>query len=70
MIDVLVRREKAQRKCVIKQEINFQYFKKGVENSKTILKSQQRFQNETNNVFTETIVKEHNPDWWQIPDHS
>lgn len=41
-----IRKQKAQRKCVIKWEIKFQYFKKFVENN-----------NEAHNLFTEKIIK-------------
>ena len=41
-----IRKQKAQRKCVIKWEIKFQYFKKFVENN-----------NEAHNLFTEKIRK-------------
>ena len=41
-----IRKQKAQRKCVIKWEIKFQYFEKFVENN-----------NEAHNLFTEKIIK-------------
>lgn len=51
------KKAKGTKSCVIKQEIKFQDYKECLEENKTILKSQQRFRVETNNVFTEKVNK-------------
>ena len=49
--------DKRAKKCVIKQEIEFEGFKNYLENNKVILRSQQRFRSKAHNVFTEKVEK-------------
>ena len=48
---------KGTKKCVIKQIIKFENYKKCLQDDKITLKSQQRFKSEAHNVFTEEINK-------------
>ena len=51
------KKAKGTKICVIKQEIKFQDYKECLEENKTLLKSQQRFRVETNNLFTVKVSK-------------
>ena len=51
------KRARETKKCVIKREVKFKNHMACLLNNKIILKSQQRFKNETHNVYTEEINK-------------
>ena len=46
-----------QKKCVVKNELRFSYYKDCLFNNNVILKSQQRFKSELHNVYTEEVNK-------------
>ena len=48
---------KGTKKCVIKRMLQFLDYKDWLMNNKVILKSQQRFKSERNNVYTEEVNK-------------
>ena len=50
-------KEQEKQKSVIKREVKFKNHMACLLNNKIILKSQQRFKNETHNVYTEEINK-------------
>ena len=50
-------RAKGTKKCIIKREIMFEHYKDCLFNSKTIIKSQQRFRSDHHNVHTEEVNK-------------
>ena len=50
-------RVKSTKKGVKRWEIKFKYYKNFLENSKIILKSEQRFRCEAHNVFKEKVKK-------------
>ena len=45
------------KKCIIEKESKFEDYKKCLENSKTIVRSQQRFRSELQHVFREKVNK-------------
>ena len=47
------KRAKGTKKCIIKREIMFEHYKDCLFNSKTIIKSQQRFRSDYHRVYTE-----------------
>ena len=47
------KRAKSTKKCIIKREIMFEHYKDCLFNSKTIIKSQQRFRSDYHRVYTE-----------------
>ena len=51
------KRAKGTKKCVIKREIMFEHYKDCLFNSKTIIKSQQRFRSDHHKVHTEEVNK-------------
>ena len=51
------KRAKGMKKCIIKREIMFEHYKDCLFNSKTIIKSQQRFRSDHHNVHTEEVNK-------------
>ena len=51
------KRAKGTKKCIIKREIMFEHYKDCLFNSKTIIKSQQRFRSDHHNVHTEEVNK-------------
>ena len=51
------KRAKGTKKCIIKREIMFEHYKDCLFNSKTIIKSQQRFRRDHHNVYTEEVNK-------------
>ena len=51
------KKAKNTKKCVIIQKIEFQDYKKCLEENKKIVKSQQRFRSEPHNVFMEKVNK-------------
>ena len=51
------KRAKGTKKCIIKREIMFEHYKYCLFNSKTIIKSQQRFRSDHHNVHTEEVNK-------------
>ena len=55
--DSEVKKSKETKKCVIKRELMFDNYKDSLFNNKVILKSQQRFKSDHNNVYTEEINK-------------
>ena len=51
------KKARGTKKCVIKQRLKFNDYKKCLLNDEIILKSQQRFNSEAHNVYTEEINK-------------
>ena len=51
------KRAKGTKKCIIKREIMFEYYKDCLFNNKTIIKSQQRFRSDHHRVYTEEVNK-------------
>ena len=51
------KKAKGTKKCVIKQILKFEVYKKCLLHHDTVLKSQQRFKSEAHNVYTEEIDK-------------
>ena len=51
------KKARGTKKCVIKQRLKFNDYKKRLLNDEIILKSQQRFNSEAHNVYTEEINK-------------
>ena len=51
------KRNKGVKKCVVKNDLKFSYYKDCLFNNNIILKSQQRFQSELHNVYTEEVNK-------------
>ena len=51
------KKAKGTKKCLIKRELMFKNYKDGLFNNKIILKSQQRFKSDYQNVYTEQINK-------------
>ena len=49
------KRAKGTKKCIIKREIMFEYYKDCLFNNKTIIKSQQRFRSDHHRVYTEKV---------------
>ena len=49
------KRAKGMKKCLIKREIMFEHYKDCLFNSKTIIKSQQRFRSDHHRVYTEEV---------------
>ena len=45
------------KKCVVKDELKFSYYKDCLFNNNVISKSQQRFKSELHNVYTEEVNK-------------
>ena len=52
-----IKKSKRTKKCVIKRELMFENYKDCLFNDKIILKSQQRFKSDHQNVYTEEINK-------------
>ena len=53
----VIKKQKEQKKCVIKRRLKFNDYKDCLLNNETILKSQQRFKSERHGVYTEEINK-------------
>ena len=53
--DGSVNKAKGTKKCIIKRDILFEHYKDCLFNSKTIIKSQQRFRSDHHNVHTEEV---------------
>ena len=51
------KKAKGTKKCLIKRKLMFRNYKDGLFNNKIILKSQQRFKSDYQNVYTEQIDK-------------
>ena len=51
------KRAKGTKKCVRKVELKFNGYKNCLLNAKVVLKSQQRFKNESHDVYTENVNK-------------
>ena len=51
------KKAKGTKKCLIKRELMFRNYKDGLFNNRIILKSQQRFKSDYQNVYTEQINK-------------
>ena len=51
------KRAKGTKKCIIKREIMFEHYKDCLFNSKTIIKSQQRFRSDHHRVYTKEVNK-------------
>ena len=56
-IQVIKKKAKGTKKCVIKRRLKFNNYKDCLLNNEIILKSQQRFKSETHNVYTEEVNK-------------
>ena len=54
---MLIKKQKEQKKCVIKKAIMFNNYVKCLKENKKILKKQQRFKSDAYNVYTEEIDK-------------
>ena len=54
---IINKKAKATKKCVIKRELMFEYYKDSLFNDKIILKSQQRFRGDHHRVYTEEVNK-------------
>ena len=50
-------RSKGVKKCVVKNELRFHYYRDCLFKNNVILKSQQRFKSEMHNVYTEEVNK-------------
>ena len=57
MIVKKTKKQKEQKKCVIKRELKFNNYKDCLLNDKVVLKSQQRFKSERHDVYTENFNK-------------
>ena len=57
MIVKKIKRQKEQKKCVIKRELKFNGCKGCLLNDKVVLKSQQRLKSELHDVYTEDVNK-------------
>ena len=55
--DNKLKKTKGTKKCVIKKELKFNNYKDCLLNDKALLKSQQRFKSELNDVYTEDVNK-------------
>ena len=55
--DNKLKKAKGTKKCVIKKELKFNNYKDCLLNDKALLKSQQRFKSELNDVYTEDVNK-------------
>ena len=51
------KRNKGVKKCVVKTELKFHYYKNCLFSNNVILKSQQKFKSELHNVYTEEVNK-------------
>ena len=51
------KKAKGTKKCIIKRELTFEYYKDSLFNDKIILKSQQRFKSDHHRVYTEEVNK-------------
>ena len=51
------KKNKAVKKCAVKTELKFNYYKDCLFNNNVILKSQQRFESELHNVYTKEVNK-------------
>ena len=51
------KRNKGVKKCVVKNELNFSYYRDCLFSNDVILKSQQRFKSKLHNVYTEEVNK-------------
>ena len=51
------KRNKGVKKCVVKNQLKFSYYRDCLFNNNVILKSQQRFKSELHNVYTEEVNK-------------
>ena len=51
------KKAKGTKKCLIKQRLQFEDYKKCLQNNKIILESEQRFKSKVNNVFIEEVNK-------------
>ena len=54
---MILKKKKGVKKCVVKNELKFIYYKDCLFNNNVILKSQQRFKSELHNVYTEEVNK-------------
>ena len=59
MIVKMIKRQKEQKKCVIKRELKVNDYKDCLLNDKVVLKSQQRFKSERHDVYTENVNRLH-----------
>ena len=57
LTDDFKEKKKRDKKCVVKTELKFNYYKDCLFNNNVILKSQQRFKSELHNVYTEKVNK-------------
>ena len=52
-----IKKNKGVKTCVVDTELKFHYYKDRLFNNNVILKSQQRFESELHNVYTEEVNK-------------
>ena len=52
-----IKKNKGVKMCVVKTELQFNYYKDSLFNNNVILKSQQRFKSEIHNAYTEEVNK-------------
>ena len=57
MMVKMIKKQKEQKKCVIKRGLKFNDYRDCLLNNETILKSQQRFESERHDVYNEEINK-------------
>ena len=57
MITAIIKKIKAQKSVLMKQKLNFENYKDGLFNDKTIYRSQERFKRYYHNVCTEEVNK-------------
>ena len=57
MMEIVIKKQKEQKKLVTKSRLKFNNYKDCLLSNKVILKSQQRFESEARNMYTEEINK-------------
>ena len=57
MMEIVIKKQKEQKKLVTKWRLKFNNYKDCLLSNKVILKSQQRFESEARNMYTEEINK-------------
>ena len=57
MMEIVIKKQKEQKKLVTKWRLKFNNYKDCLLSNKVILKSQQRFESEASNIYTEEINK-------------
>ena len=57
MMVIMIKKQREQKKCIIKRVLKFNDYKNCLLNNEIILKSQQKFKNKEHSVCTEEINK-------------